>query len=208
MWPVAPAISSKKLGILSVVAAQALWDASVADPWLSLNVLLACLGFELFAQLSYEHAEIFGLMRGLCSPDAGQERSMGNDPPGVSREMNQQLKFLRREVQWFSNDLDAVRHGVNDEVTRADYRFGSLRRAPQMRTHSGEEFLDAERLCDVIVGAGIERLNLRTLVIANRQDQDRRERRGTNGPADFNPAQSGHHEVGDDEVRLPLGEEP
>ena len=87
-----PALSGFKQetsGVFIVCTAQALWDESVTDPWLGLNVLLACFGFEFLPQLAHEHAKVFGLMRGLCSPDTCQERSMRDDLSGVPREVHQ-----------------------------------------------------------------------------------------------------------------------
>ncbi len=63
---------------------------------------------------------------------------------------------------------------VDHKVAGLDGRGGPLRRAAQMGADAGQQFLNAEWLGHVVVGAGIERLDLRALVIANRKHQHRR----------------------------------
>ncbi len=41
-----------------------------------------------------------------------------------------------------------------------------------MGAHAGQQFLNAERLGDVVVGAGVERLDLGALVVAHGKNQD------------------------------------
>jgi hypothetical protein len=72
---------------------------------------------------------------------------------------------------------------------------------------AGEQFLDAEGLGDVVVGASVEGLDLALLVLANRQNDDRSLMTGADGAADFDAAHFGHHEVGDDEVGNPVVED-
>src|SRR6266849_5873095 len=48
-----------------------------------------------------------------------------------------------------------------------------LQLVPQSRTHAGEQFVHSERLCQIIVGTEIERLNFSGLITAARQHHDR-----------------------------------
>ena len=57
---------------LFLVSAPTFRDEAVTDPGLSLYVLLAGLGFEFFAQLADEDAQIFGLVGRLRSPNRSE----------------------------------------------------------------------------------------------------------------------------------------
>ena len=54
---------------------------------------------------------------------------------------------------------------------------GAFRRPAQVGPHARQQFLNAEWLGHVVVGAGIERLDLGALVITHREHQHRRWRR-------------------------------
>jgi len=97
---------------------------------------------------------------------------MRDDLPRMPREMDQQLKLLGRQVQSFSHHLGAVGCCIDHEIAGAYGRFRSLWSTPQMRSDPSKQFLNAEGLRHIIVRAGIERLDLRPLVIANGQHQD------------------------------------
>src|ERR1035437_4637988 len=83
---------------LFFVTAPALWHKAIADPGLSLDVLLACLSFELFPQLSHEDAQVFRLVGGLRSPNRGKQGAMGNDLARMAGQVEQQVKLFRRQV--------------------------------------------------------------------------------------------------------------
>ena len=75
-----------------------------------------------------------------------------------------------------------------------------------MRPDARQQFLNAERLGHIVVGACVKRLHLRSFVLANRQNQHRRCATRTDGPADFDAAHGGHHQVRDHQVRRPVAE--
>ena len=64
----------------------------------------------------------------------------------------------------------------------------------------------AKRLADVIVGAEIERLDLRALVTAGRQDDDRYRRVLAGFDDDLEAAAVGQTQIEDDQVGLVAGE--
>ena len=86
-------------------------------------------------------------------------------------------------------------------------RRGALRSAAQMRPHPRQQFLNAEWLGHVVVGAGVQRLHLRPLVLADRKNQHRRGAAGADGAADLHAAHARHHQVGNHQVRRPIAEE-
>ncbi len=63
-----------------------------------MEVLLAAATFELSPELADKDAQIFGLMSRLRTPDGGEQRPVGEHLSGITCEMQQQVKFFRREV--------------------------------------------------------------------------------------------------------------
>ena len=70
---------------------------------------------------------------------------------------------------------DAAVDEVDGELAGLDRRAAALLldAVAQGRAHPGQELGDAERLGDVVVGAGIERRDLAALVVAAGEHQDR-----------------------------------
>src|SRR5579863_706870 len=73
--------------------------------------------------------------------------------------------------------------------------------AAQGRANSGQQFLHAKRLDDIIVGASIESVNLVALGIANGEHQDRHVEGAADFPASFQAADSRHIHVEQNRVR-------
>jgi len=73
---------------------------------------------------------------------------------------------------------------------------------PQQRLDPAHQLAQAVRLRQVVVGAQLEPDHLVDLVVAGRQDEDRRLRaRGTEPPQDLKPVDPRQADVEDDEVR-------
>ncbi len=96
---------------------------------------------------------------------------------------------------------------IHHEVAGLDGRRGPLRGAAQMGADAGQQFLNAEGLGDVVVGAGVEGLDLGALVVAHGEDQHRSGELSADGAADLDAAHAGHHQVGDDQVGRPVLED-
>ena len=79
-------------------------------------------------------------------------------------------------------------------------------RPPQVRANAREQLVGAERLGHVVVGARVERLDLCAFLAFDRQDDDRHVRLRANAPAQLDAVHVRHVEIGDDELRPPLGE--
>ena len=118
-------------------------------------------------QLAYEDAEVFGLVGRLRAPHRGEQGAVGDHLAGMAGQVRKQIEFLGREVDCFAEHGDTVVGNVDDEVAGLDGRGRALGSTPQMSAHARQQFLNAEGLCDVVVGAGIERFNLGTLVLAH-----------------------------------------
>ena len=78
------------------------------------------------------------------------------------------------------------------------------RRAPQRRAHARHQLVDAERLGDVVVGARVERFDLRALLALHRQHDDRHARHLADAPAQLDAVHVRHVQIGDDELGRPL----
>jgi len=182
-------------------------DEAVADPGFGLDVLFAGFGFEFFAELSDEDAEVFGLVYGVSAPDGGEQGAMGDDLAVVAGQVGDELEFFGGEVDGASLDGDGVGDGVDEEVSGLNGAGGALRGAAEVGADAGEEFVVAEGLGDVVVGASVEGFDLGALVVADGEYEDGGGGGGADGAADVDAGHGGHHEVGDDEVRRPFAVE-
>jgi hypothetical protein len=114
---------------LFLVAADSLWNKAIANPGLSLNVLLSSFSFELLAKLSDEDPEILGLVCGLSPPDGCKEGTVGNHFAGMAREVEQEVELLGGKVNGFAKDSDGMGVGVDDKVACFEGGRGALGRA-------------------------------------------------------------------------------
>ena len=117
---------------LLVFAVEALGNEAIAHPRFGLDELFACFCLKLFAKLAHKDAEILRLVCGLRSPHGGEQRAMGNDLAGMTREVQQEFKFFWRQVDGLAGDVDAMRSGVNHKVSGYDRRFCALGCATHM----------------------------------------------------------------------------
>jgi hypothetical protein len=80
-----------------------------------------------------------------------------------------------RQLDLLLADLDDAPHQVDREIAGAKHRplAMHLQLMPQRRAQARQQLVHPERLCQIIVGAEIERLNLAGLVAATRQHHDR-----------------------------------
>lgn len=79
--------------------------------------------------------------------------------------------------------------------------FGSLAAAKE-GSRAGEELANAERLCEVVVGAEFEPDDLVYLGVARRKEEDRRGELRADAPAQFVAVDAGKHDVEDEEVEM------
>jgi len=181
---------------------------AITDPGLGLDVLLLRTVLQFFAQLADEDTEIFGLLGRLGAPDRGQQCAMSKDLARIAREQQQEIEFLGGEMYGAAGDGDGVSRRVDDKVAHLDRTVaGAFGSAAEMGAHAGEELLDAEGFGDVVVGAGIEGFNLGVLLIAHRENEDGGTALAADGAAEFDTAHTGHGQIGDDQVRIPLLDE-
>src|SRR6185503_16465475 len=99
---------------------------------------------------------------------------MRDDLSRVPGEMHEQFEFFWSQVQGLAQHLDAVCRCIDNEIAGRDRGCSSLRRAAKMGANTGQQFLDVEGLCNVVVGTAVERLDFRSFMVANREDEHRR----------------------------------
>ena len=110
-----------------------------------------------------------------------------SDAMRVRCQVDQQAVFDRRDVQLGAGALDGAPGQVDAVV--AEFDAGGVRVGPggvpsQMGAHARQQLAHAERLDQVVVGAGVEGFDLVAFVGACRQHEDRRSppRRAVAGP--------------------------
>ena len=96
--------------------ALGLGDEAVADPGFVADVLGLGAGFDLFAELGDEDAEVLGLVFAGGSPDSLEEVFVGEDAAGVAREEDEEIEFLGGEVEVLAGAADDVGFDVDVEV--------------------------------------------------------------------------------------------
>ena len=98
---------------------------------------------------------------------------------------------------------------VQFEVGDPQHAFAGVvrRRAAKDRVHASQQFLDAERLDDVVVGAGAQTADAVGRRIARGQEDHRHLRAGRAQVVQHAEAvEAGHHHVEHDQVRVVLGD--
>ena len=134
---------------------------------------------------------------------------MREHPARVLGERQEQPVLGRREVHRFAahrhhppGPVDREFAGGEDRLLRAGRAAG---RVAQRHAHARQQFRHAERLGEVVVGAGVERVDLVALLSARREHDDR--------PGVPLPEPARHldavgvreSEIEQDEVRVPAG---
>ena len=153
---------------------------AVADPRLGEDVPRGDDGFglDLLAQRSDQHAQVLRLI-GACGPQIALRiaRWVSTRPGCCARYVSSSNSFGVSRTS--SPSLQHAEPLPVDDQTAAHDRARSRRRTvrpPQRGADARQQFLGAERLRDVVVGAGVERAHLVAFGAARRQHQDRHAR--------------------------------
>lgn len=93
--------------------------------------------------------------------------------PAVTHQDPQQVELLRGELEFLVAHPGPVRLDVDSHAVRGGLRRGLRGAAPEQRPDPGEEFGQAERLGDVVVGPGVQADDGVHLVGAGGEHQDR-----------------------------------
>lgn len=124
---------------------------------------------------------------------------------GVAREQQQQIELLRSEVNQLPAQKNRMRGDVDDKIANLDGRVGHALRSPsEVRTYPRQQFLDPEGLGYVVIRARVQSFNLRPLLVAYREHQDRCLARSAGRAAKLDAGHAGHHQVGDHQIGRPF----
>src|SRR5215217_482672 len=97
----------------------------------------------------------------------------------MMHQISQQPVFVRGELDRIAVNGDAAGAGVEPYRSAIELALGVTRGAAQQRSHARQHLLNVEGFGNVIVGAGIESLNLVAPAIACRKDENRHGATGT-----------------------------
>src|SRR5258708_28518743 len=128
---------------------------AVADPWLGLYIFRRRgVGFEFFAEIAHEDAQIFRLLGAAAAPDRREDNAMREHLSAVQKEELKKLEFLRCEMYRTPANLHLALLRVDSEIS-GFVRIVFLHRrrgAAQKRANARRQFSHAEALGHVIVG--------------------------------------------------------
>ena len=92
---------------------------------------------------------------------------------GMVHQIRQQPVFVRRELDRIAFHRHPAGARVEPYRSAIEFAPGVPRRAPQQRPDARQHFLEMERFGHVVVGSGIEPLDLVAPAVARREDQHR-----------------------------------
>jgi HlyD family secretion protein len=142
----------------------------------------------------------------IVSPHALHERVATEDNPAVRGEQIQQIEFVRGQIDVTAIQPRETARGIDRQPAGRHgrrMRPGGGAAASQQRTHSGDEFADAEGFRQVIVRATVESQNLVRFFATCGQHQDGSvgiPRLAANGPTHGDTVEAGQHQIEDEEI--------
>ena len=140
----------------------------------------------------------------VVAPDVAEQEVARQHAALVLDQVLEQQELLGRQPHVLAVEGDGVAIGVDRDRPVAERRAGrGTARAAQQRRHARAQFLRAERLGDVVVGAELEARDAIGFLAARRQHDDRNggdRRIGAHRLADEQAVHAGQHQVEDDEI--------
>ncbi|KAG1081737.1 hypothetical protein G6F40_015379 [Rhizopus arrhizus] len=97
------------------------------------------------------------------APDLLQDLRLGHHPPGVAQQQRQQRVLLAGQRHRLAIQRHFTAHQVHVQVAVVEHRRGAVTgyaAGAQQRPYPRHQFLRAERLGDIVIGAGIQRPHL------------------------------------------------
>src|SRR5262249_55559223 len=148
---------------------------TVADPGLGADKARAVgVLLELAAQAPDVDAQRVVRHAGGGAPDGGEQLPGSPDGARLAEESREQAELGRREVHFAAGFVNGAGFEIHGDVRETvDGRLLTARLAPaQEGPGTGQELSHPEWLRHVVVGAGVEELDLLALLAAYGQDQD------------------------------------
>src|SRR5438445_7624784 len=157
----------------SIAAADSVDTQPVADTRLGGDVVRLVGGLlDLLPELPDIDPEILHV--GRVAPDLFQDEMVGQHLAGMLHQDAQDVVFLRREFYLLALDLDDALDQIDAEVAALENRLFALllELVPQRDADARHQFVHAERLGDIVVGAEFQSLDDAGLVGAAGEDDD------------------------------------
>ena len=123
-------------------------------------------------------AQIVGLLHVRRSPDLLKQLSLAHKPPGMPDQRLEELPLGRCEMHlWRDTGLERFVDHVVAEVNGPSSQLDGFDelwfgRTPGHGSNSGQEFLHAERFCDVVIGTCIKGIHFGGTVHPSGKDDD------------------------------------
>src|SRR5260370_24903992 len=104
------------------MGSRAFWFETIPYPGLGHYVgRRSGIGIDLIAELADKQTQVLRLLGAACAPDRGKQRAMRSHFVRITGKIDEQLKFLWRQLQFAATDGNRVRVQVNAEITIFDH---------------------------------------------------------------------------------------
>src|SRR5215831_2161548 len=153
------------------------WSEQIAKPAHGLDDIDA----ELFANAADEHLDGIGVAIEVLVVEMLDQFAARDHAAGMMHEVGEQAIFVRGELDRIAVDGHAAGTGVEAPGAAIELALGVTGRAAQECADARQNLLEMEGLGDVVVGAGVEALDLVAPAVAGGEDKDR------HGPAGAPP---------------------
>src|SRR5205814_7598354 len=103
--------------LLRPITRRGVLGESIADPWLAEEIPRArAVALDFPAERCHEHAQVFGLVYRVRTPNRLQNRAMGQDTPRPLCKEQQEVELLRRQPDLLATSHHAPAIAVDDQV--------------------------------------------------------------------------------------------
>ena len=155
----------------------------------------------LLSQLVDENSQILDFIAVVRPPDGLQQPAVRNHFPGVLKEVVEQLELLRGQMDdGLSRFTSWLSRSISTESSRT-VRECAPAGPPRNGMDAGNQFLDAERFRDVVVGAVLQRLHFLLFRFPRGHDHDWHFGTFANQPAGLESADARHLQIEQNHVR-------
>ena len=115
--------------------------------------------------------------QGFAAPDAIEEGFLAEDDVRILGKEQEEFKFLIRQGHFLPLDKDAVAALINFQIAvtqdmAMDFAGRELFIPSQMAFHAGYEFIRAERLDNIVIGAEAETADFIDIFLPGRYDEN------------------------------------
>ena len=160
--------------------------------------------FDLPAQPADGDPQWLQARRFALAPDFSRQLTVGKDPSGMADENREDLVLEGGQRYWSAAYPHLAANEVGDEIARNEIRRLTLclEAVPECRPRSRQQLSAREGLRHVIIRAEIEGPDLRALIIADREHDDRHQRLAPDDANELEPIPVGERRIQDDHLTV------